>query len=78
MGELLPRGALMLLITYDYPPAEMAGPPFPVTPAEIERNYGDAFAIELVEEQDGLAHRPRYREKGLTRLRERVHLLTRR
>ncbi|MEX1081572.1 MAG: thiopurine S-methyltransferase [Halofilum sp. (in: g-proteobacteria)] len=77
MGELLPRGAVILLITYDYPPAEMAGPPYPVTPAEIERIYGNAFAIKLVEDQDGLAHRPRYREKGLTRLTERVHLLQR-
>ncbi len=78
MARLLPAGSATLLVTYDYPPHEMAGPPYPVTAEEVERIYGPAFRIEPVREFDGLAQRPRYREKGLTRLTERVQLLHRR
>lgn len=77
MAQILPPGSPTLLITYDYPPAEMAGPPYSVSAEEVEHIYGEAFAIEWVREFDGLSHRPRYREKGLTRLTERVHLLRR-
>lgn len=77
MTALLPRGATMLLITYDYPQTEMAGPPFSVTAAEVERLYGPAFAVELQRELDGLTPRASYQRKGLSRLTERVHLLRR-
>lgn len=78
MAELLPAGCLTLLITYDYPQAEMNGPPYSVSDSEVERLYGDAFDITLVREFDGLTPRPRFQRKGLTRLTERVHLLCRR
>lgn len=78
MAELLPPGCLTLLITYDYPQAEMDGPPYSVSASEVERLYGAAFDITLVREFDGLTPRPRFQHKGLTRLTERVHLLRRR
>jgi thiopurine S-methyltransferase len=78
MAELLPSGSVMLLITYDYPPSEMNGPPYSVSDREVEQLYGDAFEITLAREFDGLTPRPRFQRKGLTRLTERVHLLQRR
>lgn len=78
MAALLPAGCLTLLITFDYPPAEMDGPPYSVSASEVEGLYGEAFDITLVREFDGLTPRPRFQHKGLTRLTERVHLLRRR
>lgn len=78
MSELLGTGARLLLITLDYPQAEMDGPPFAVGQAEVEGLYSDAFEIEVCCELDVLEEQPRFRDKGLTRLTERVYTLRRR
>lgn len=75
MAALLPSGVPMLLVTLDYPEGEMAGPPFSVPPAEVERLYGDSFAIHLLARED-LAD-DRLCQRGLTSLHENAYLLTR-
>jgi thiopurine S-methyltransferase len=75
MLERLPEHAPMLLITLDYPQAEMRGPPFAVTREEVERLYGGHWRIEEIHDEDCLADEPRMRKKGLSRLHERVYLL---
>ena len=75
---LLAPGTRCLLVTFEYPQQQMAGPPFSVTAEEVRHLYGDAFEVKELCEQDILQEQPRFREKGLTRLRERVfHLLRR-
>ncbi|RMD78747.1 MAG: thiopurine S-methyltransferase, partial [Gammaproteobacteria bacterium] len=40
LGRLLPAAAPCLLITLDYPPGEMEGPPFSVPPEEVWELWG--------------------------------------
>lgn len=76
LAEILPAGAKMLLLTFDYPQAEMPGPPFAVSPREVAALYGDRATVRLLAEHDTLAQNPRFQERGLSRLREGVFLVT--
>ena len=76
VGMLRP-GVRILLVTLDYPQAEMHGPPFAVTLEEVEERFEATCLIERLHSEDCLAREPRFREKGLTRLTEHVLLLER-
>ncbi len=77
LSLLMPDTARSLLITLDYPQREMDGPPFSVSDAEVRQLYGQEFIIETIIAEDCLANEPRFKEKGLSQLVERVFLLTR-
>ena len=72
MQSILPEAAQMLLITFDYDQAEMAGPPYAVADAEVESGYGDTYSMTVLDRNDILDERPRWREAGLTALNESV------
>ena len=76
MAKILPSKTQILLITFDYPPAEMQGPPFAVSPANVEALYREYAEIRQLAETDVLPQNPRFKSKGLTRLHESVFLLT--
>lgn len=78
MGQLLSPGTSVLLVTMDYPQAEMAGPPFSVTAGEVERLFSPVFEMELLAAQDVLQGNQRLREKGITRIEEQIWQLRRR
>ena len=67
LHRLFPGGARMLLIALDYPQAEMSGPPFAVTEAEVRERYG---AVQVLERRDVLPDQPQLRRRGVTRLFE--------
>lgn len=71
----LPPATQVLLITFDYPPSEMPGPPFAVSPAEVKRLYHEHADIRLLAQVDVLEQNPRFQERGLSRLQESVFLL---
>ena len=73
MQHILPSGAVMLLITMEYPQDEMQGPPFSVDEAEVRRLYQAAGQIELLTDFNALAANPELRRRGLTRMREEVY-----
>lgn len=75
MKDLLPAAARILLLTLDYPQSQMDGPPFSVSEEEVVRLYGDAYAISNLYEEDALADHPGLRERGVSRLVERVYRL---
>lgn len=75
LDSLIRPGTRSLLLSLDYPPEEMRGPPFAVTPGEVGSLYGDGHSIRQVHSEDCLAREPRFRKKGLTRLEEHVFLL---
>jgi thiopurine S-methyltransferase len=77
LNDLLPAATAMLLVTMEYPQAEMPGPPFAVEEAEVHRLFADRWSIEPVYEQDVLATEPRFRQRGLSRLNERIFVLRR-
>lgn len=78
LHAILPRDTVILLVTVDYPQAEMQGPPFAVAAAEVDALYNAYSTIEPLCAEDVLAANPRFRDRGLTRLEERVCVLRRR
>ncbi len=72
LHRLFPRGARMLLVTLDYPQAEMDGPPFSVSDAEVRELYKSA---QLLESKDVLAENDRFRQRGVSRLNENAYLI---
>ena len=75
MLSILPAGCNMLLITLQYDQAEMRGPPFSVPTDEVMRRYEAALTIEILDSEDIIDERPRWRKVGLTALQETVFSL---
>lgn len=78
MGTLVPAHAVVLLVSFEYPDGEMAGPPFSVPEAEVRQCFGACFDIEVFSRTEVLEEHPRFRARGLTALQEVVYRLTRR
>ena len=74
--SILTPGVRIFLVTFDYMQAEMQGPPFAVSTAEVQSLYGKHADIILLAQFDVLNQNPRFKKKGLTSLNERIFLLT--
>lgn len=74
--SLIVPGTRILLVSFDYPQQEMAGPPFSVGHDEVRTLFGGTCDIRELHRESILAQEPRFRDKGLTRLDEAVYLLT--
>lgn len=74
--SVLPPGAQILLVAFDYPQQQMAGPPFAVSRVEIEMHYGEFAQIRHLAEVDVLADNPRFAARGVSHLYENIFLLT--
>lgn len=77
LAELLPSGAQMLLVTFEYPQEQMPGPPFAVGPQAVRALYGEHFTIKLLASEDILDAEPRFRQRGLELLHEHIFHLRR-
>ena len=67
----------MLLVTLEYDQQQMDGPPFAVEEAEVRALFEAHWSIQLLDHQDVLAQEEKFRERGLSRLSEKVYLLQR-
>lgn len=76
LATILPSATKILLITFDYPQSEMAGPPYAVSPEEVQALYHDHAEIQLLAKLDVLEQNQRFRERGLSRIQEAIFLLT--
>jgi thiopurine S-methyltransferase len=74
--EILPSGAQVLLVTFDYPQEEMPGPPFAVSVEEVRALYGSQAEVRLLMQADILDREPRFKARGVTRMQENIFLLT--
>lgn len=72
---ILPAAAGTLLVTMEYPQEEMGGPPFAVREDEVHRLYDRRYAVTSLFSKDILAENPRFRERGLHALTEKVYRL---
>jgi thiopurine S-methyltransferase len=72
---LLPQRPPILMITFEYDEAEMAGPPFSVTEQRIEEWFGHAYSIEKLSAIDALDSQPGLKSRGLGSLLEKVYYL---
>lgn len=72
MQRILAPETSTLLVSFEYPQEEMQGPPFSVEEAEVRALFAPAAEVQLMDETDILEREPRFRERGLTRLREKA------
>lgn len=72
----LPDGCRGLLVTLAYDQNEMDGPPFSVPDSEVRALLTPAFGAEPLAAHDALADNERFRQKGLSALRETVWRLS--
>jgi len=76
MATIKPATAVTLLISMEYPQQQMQGPPFSVEETEIRALYGPHYQVERLLQVDVLGENPRFRERGLTQLSEKVYRLS--
>lgn len=72
-----PPGSI-LLVTFDYDQREISGPPFAVAEDEVKLLFGARYKIETIYTEDLLSgeETERWRTRGLTKVEEKVILLT--
>lgn len=75
MLSIIPRAIDQLLITLDYDQSQMSGPPFAVSEQEVHQYYDSTYMVNMLEVNDVLDERPRWREQGLTALTESIFKL---
>jgi len=66
-----------ILITLDYPQAEMDGPPFSVQDAEVQTLYAAHSAAKIIDRRDILDKEPKFLAQGVSRLDTVVYRLQR-
>jgi thiopurine S-methyltransferase len=71
----LPDACRGLLITLDYPPQQMEGPPFPVDDLEVRHLFEAGWDIVQYERRNILASQPHFSEQGVTALHTAVYRL---
>jgi len=75
LKAIIPANAVILLVTLDYPQADMAGPPFSVEEAEVRRLYEPHYRVARLRRQDIMTESPQFRKRGLNTLHEHVYRL---
>ncbi|MGF1649021.1 MAG: thiopurine S-methyltransferase [Hyphomicrobiaceae bacterium] len=75
MAEIAPRDATTLLQTIAYDQAEMEGPPFSVSPDEVERLYAGLRKVQHLETRDALEGSKNLQARGLTALTTTISLI---
>ena len=75
LSAILPKGAAILLVTMEYRQTEMNGPPFSVSEDEVRKLYEKHYDVTRLFTKDILAENPRFRERGLSALSEKVYQL---
>jgi len=73
-ARLLVPGAAGLLVSLEYDPNEMDGPPFSVTPSDVRALYGDRFELTPIVEGQYCEPSAHLRDRGLTAMHESVWL----
>ena len=77
LTQILPAGCQQLLVTLDYDQAQMDGPPFAVSDAEVNGLYAATWQVEQLQAKEVIERNPRMRERGLQWLEERFYRLER-
>jgi len=74
LQSLVEKRARGLLIGLEYDPSQMHGPPFTVPEAEIRESF-KSFQCHKLLEYDCLEQEPKFKERGLTWLKESAYAL---
>lgn len=74
----LPASCRGLLVSLEYPPTELDGPPFAVDEMQVRALYQRDWSVEVLERQDILASQPAFQVQGLTAMHNVAYQLRRR
>lgn len=77
LQRILPPRSRGLLVTLEYPQAEMDGPPFTVLATEVHELFAEDWEVTEVERLDVLAESPKFLKRGVGHLDEVVFTLRR-
>ena len=66
----LSPGGVQLLVTVEYDEQKMKGPPFSVSVPQLRNLFGER--LELLSEAEVIESNPRFKDRGLASLMERV------
>jgi len=77
LAENLPDHVSLLLVTIEYDQSLMSGPPFSVSSDEVERLYKPHFLVEKLHQKNVINEQPRFKQKGLDTMIERVYKISR-
>jgi len=66
------------LVAFTYDQAQMEGPPFSVTLAEIDELFAEEFAIETIVDESAIERSESLKGRGLTEIHETLSILRRR
>lgn len=72
----LPQGCVGLLMTVNYPQDQMQGPPFAVSPEDVEQLLGHSFTIQCIEKRDTLTRETRNKNAEMSYFDEYVFSIT--
>ncbi len=75
MATLMADGTRLLLVTFDYDSTKMTGPPFAVSPDEVQRLFSPAGQVHHLESRNAMSDNPRFRERGASRIEEHAFLI---
>lgn len=77
LSDLLPAGAVGLLISLIYDPSKMKGPPFSVPDDEVHSLFAGNFDLKQLDSSSGPERLGNLAERGLDTMEERVYALAR-
>jgi thiopurine S-methyltransferase len=77
LSALLPPGARVLLVAFEYVAGNMDGPPFSVPEAEVRRLYESTFSIETLSTSEPQPAHEAFVARGLRTTRNAVYKLVR-
>ncbi|MCG8910354.1 thiopurine S-methyltransferase [Pseudomonas sp. DP-17] len=77
LQRILPNPVRGLVVTLEYPQAQMDGPPFAVLAAEVRELFVEGWEVGEVERLDVLAENPKFLKRGVSHLDEVVFTLRR-
>ncbi|MFT5194215.1 MAG: thiopurine S-methyltransferase [Cellvibrionaceae bacterium] len=76
LANVLPAGAKILLISFEYDQAKMSGPPYSVPYSEIKRIFESRFTVEKLDQRDLIEKAPGMQRSGLTSFEQHIYLLS--
>ena len=75
MEQILPAGAKVLLMTFDYDTEIMSGPPHSISHVEIRHLFESKFLIEQLESRELISKAPGMQKAGLESFVQNIYLL---
>ena len=75
---IIANACRMLLLTWDYPQAQIDGPPFAISEAEVGRLYGRCFEYQQLQCINDIKNEPKFQQAGVEYINKATYCLHKR